>query len=183
MAGAPQISDQEALIRGAGFEAVEVALKEESKSVIAQWMPGSGAEDYVSSANVTARKAAGYVNIVNANDAEVEVVQVADPFGLTALGGAGDHGHGHGSSAVCATDADHGHGHGSAAMCVDDADDEVEVVQVADPFGLAALAGQTAAATAATGSRRGGARSSIEGCCDTAADGGGGRSSTTDGDC
>ena len=42
----------------AGFERVSVVEKEESKEFIKDWLPGSGAEDYVVSANVTAYKAA-----------------------------------------------------------------------------------------------------------------------------
>lgn len=56
MAGAPQASAQEALLKGAGFTNVTVDLKEESKAVIAQWMPGSGAEDFIVSANIMATK-------------------------------------------------------------------------------------------------------------------------------
>lgn len=40
----------------AGFERVSVVEKEESKEFIKDWLPGSGAEDYVVSANVTAYK-------------------------------------------------------------------------------------------------------------------------------
>ena len=41
----------------AWFERVSVVEKEESKEFIKDWLPGSGAEDYVVSANVTAYKA------------------------------------------------------------------------------------------------------------------------------
>lgn len=40
----------------AGFTDVRVEEKAESREFIKDWMPGSGAEDYVVSANVTARK-------------------------------------------------------------------------------------------------------------------------------
>ena len=40
----------------AGFRDVRVELKEESREIISQWMPGSGAEDFVVSAEITARK-------------------------------------------------------------------------------------------------------------------------------
>lgn len=40
----------------AGFVDVKLNLKEESRAIISQWMPGSGAEDFVISAEVTARK-------------------------------------------------------------------------------------------------------------------------------
>ena len=48
----------------AGFERVSVVEKEESKEFIKDWLPGSGAEDYVVSANVTAYKPAA--NVVGA---------------------------------------------------------------------------------------------------------------------
>jgi len=38
------------------FEEIAIEIKEESREVIAQWMPGSGAEDYVVSANIQAIK-------------------------------------------------------------------------------------------------------------------------------
>lgn len=41
----------------ARFERISIEVKEESRDVIAQWMPGSGAEDFVVSANITAYKA------------------------------------------------------------------------------------------------------------------------------
>lgn len=40
----------------AGFADVELKLKEESRAIISQWLPGSGAEDFVISAEITARK-------------------------------------------------------------------------------------------------------------------------------
>lgn len=40
----------------AGFRDIKVEIKEESREVIKQWLPGSGAEDYVVSAQITARK-------------------------------------------------------------------------------------------------------------------------------
>ena len=48
----------------AGFERVSVVEKEESKEFIKDWLPGSGAEDYVVSATVTAYKPAA--NVVGA---------------------------------------------------------------------------------------------------------------------
>lgn len=42
----------------AGFADVRVEEKAESREFIKDWMPGSGAEDYVVSANVTAYKPA-----------------------------------------------------------------------------------------------------------------------------
>ena len=49
----------------AGFERVSVVEKEESKEFIKDWLPGSGAEDYVVSANVTAYKP-GRVSVAGA---------------------------------------------------------------------------------------------------------------------
>jgi len=44
------------MLRDAGFEQIEVVQKPQSAEIITEWMPGSGAEDYVVSANVTAVK-------------------------------------------------------------------------------------------------------------------------------
>jgi len=43
-------------ISDAGFKDIQVNIKEESREVIKQWLPGSGAEDFVVSAEITARK-------------------------------------------------------------------------------------------------------------------------------
>jgi len=43
-------------LKGAGFTDIHVEMKEESREVIKQWLPGSGAEDYVVSAEITAKK-------------------------------------------------------------------------------------------------------------------------------
>ena len=56
MSGAPRISDLESILYEAGFEDVSLTIKEESKEVIAGWMPGSGAEEFVASAKVCAVK-------------------------------------------------------------------------------------------------------------------------------
>jgi arsenite methyltransferase len=42
------------MLKDAGFDNVRVEEKVESREFIKDWMPGSGAEDYVVSANVTA---------------------------------------------------------------------------------------------------------------------------------
>lgn len=44
------------MLQAAGFEDVSIEVKEESRDVIAGWMPGSGAEDFVASAKVCAVK-------------------------------------------------------------------------------------------------------------------------------
>lgn len=40
----------------AGFREVKMKLKESSRAIISQWLPGSGAEDFVISAEITASK-------------------------------------------------------------------------------------------------------------------------------
>jgi len=50
------MGSMEVLLGNAGFAGINVDIKEESREVIAQWMPGSGAEDYVVSANISAVK-------------------------------------------------------------------------------------------------------------------------------
>jgi arsenite methyltransferase len=47
----------EAMLREAGFGRVEVEVDESSRKAIASWFPGSGAEDHVASASITATKA------------------------------------------------------------------------------------------------------------------------------
>jgi len=40
----------------AGFEAIEIEVKENASEIIKDWMPGSGAEKFVTSAYITAVK-------------------------------------------------------------------------------------------------------------------------------
>lgn len=47
------------MLSDAQFSQVQIEVKEESRAVIAQWMPGSGAENFVVSANITAIKPVG----------------------------------------------------------------------------------------------------------------------------
>jgi hypothetical protein len=58
VAGAPLPSEMGELLRAAGFEAIVVEEKKQSASYISEWLPGSGAENFVVSANVTATKPA-----------------------------------------------------------------------------------------------------------------------------
>lgn len=44
------------MLRDAGFDDINIVVKEESAKYISQWLPGSGAEEYVASANITACK-------------------------------------------------------------------------------------------------------------------------------
>jgi len=46
----------EPLLKSSGFVNVAVKLKEESREFIKNWLPGSGCEKYVVSADITARK-------------------------------------------------------------------------------------------------------------------------------
>lgn len=50
------MQDLEGYLKSAGFGEVEVKLKEESRKIISQWLPGSKAEDYVIGAEISARK-------------------------------------------------------------------------------------------------------------------------------
>lgn len=54
------------MLRDAGFEQVVVAMKPESAEFIQNWLPGSDAEKYVVSANVTAVKPAGAASVASA---------------------------------------------------------------------------------------------------------------------
>jgi SAM-dependent methyltransferase len=56
VAGAASVETVEALLRVAGFEDVRVSVTPESRAFIAQWMPGSGAEDVIASATIEATK-------------------------------------------------------------------------------------------------------------------------------
>lgn len=47
------------MLLAAGFADVSVTLKPESKDVIKNWIPGSGAEEFVCSADITAYKPGG----------------------------------------------------------------------------------------------------------------------------
>lgn len=44
------------LLTGAGFTEIKIEIKEKAEEIISKWMPGSGAEKYVTSAYITAMK-------------------------------------------------------------------------------------------------------------------------------
>jgi SAM-dependent methyltransferase len=56
VAGAASVTTVEQLLREAGFESVRVAVKQEGRAFIRDWMPGSGIEEYVASATIEATK-------------------------------------------------------------------------------------------------------------------------------
>ncbi|MBS1187887.1 MAG: arsenite S-adenosylmethyltransferase [Burkholderiaceae bacterium] len=58
MAGASLVSELEASLLAAGFAQIRITPKEESRAFIRDWAPGSGAENYVVSAEIAAIKPA-----------------------------------------------------------------------------------------------------------------------------
>jgi arsenite methyltransferase len=58
IAGAAQVDDLRRYLADAGFEDVRIEPKAGSRSLVQEWMPGSGAENYVASATIEAVKAA-----------------------------------------------------------------------------------------------------------------------------
>jgi hypothetical protein len=56
VSGASFIPDLESMLRQAGFEKIRIRPKDESKTFIRDWAPGSKIEDYVVSANIEAIK-------------------------------------------------------------------------------------------------------------------------------
>lgn len=56
--GAAEVTDLTAWMEAAGFTDIRIDLKPESREVIADWAPGTGAEDHVSSATIEAVKPA-----------------------------------------------------------------------------------------------------------------------------
>lgn len=59
VSGAASAGTVEELLRLAGFENIRVEVREESRAFIRDWMPGSGAENYIASATVQAFKPGG----------------------------------------------------------------------------------------------------------------------------
>lgn len=58
MAGATLVSDLEAMLRAAGFTDIRIAPKDESRSFIRDWAPGTDVADYLVSATIEAIKPA-----------------------------------------------------------------------------------------------------------------------------
>ena len=56
VAGADHVDNIKAQLREVGFENIGIKISPESKRFLQHWFPGSGAEHYVASANIEARK-------------------------------------------------------------------------------------------------------------------------------
>ena len=59
IAGAPALDDLRAMLVDAGFTGVRIDPRPESRTFIRDWLPGSGAEEYVVSAAIRATRPAG----------------------------------------------------------------------------------------------------------------------------
>jgi arsenite methyltransferase len=56
ISGASTVAEVEAMLRAAGFSEIAIEPKDQSREFIKDWEPGRQIEDYVLSANMTARK-------------------------------------------------------------------------------------------------------------------------------
>ncbi len=59
VSGAATVTEVQTLLAEAGFRDIRVVVKEESRAFIRDWMPGSGAENFVASATIEAVKPGG----------------------------------------------------------------------------------------------------------------------------
>jgi SAM-dependent methyltransferase len=59
IAGAPVLDDLRELLSAAGFDQVRIDVRPESRNFIRDWLPGSGAEDYIASAAIHAVRPKG----------------------------------------------------------------------------------------------------------------------------
>lgn len=68
------------MLKNAGFAEIAIQVKENAADIIKDWMPGSGAEKYITSAYVTASKPAGkagFYDDVRANPIRADVAAAA----------------------------------------------------------------------------------------------------------
>jgi len=56
MSGASQVTDLQRMLEASGFENIEIAPKDSSRSFIREWLPGKRVEDYLVSATIEAVK-------------------------------------------------------------------------------------------------------------------------------
>src|SRR5256714_993135 len=56
IAGASQVTDLQRMLEASGFENIEIAPKDSSRSFIREWLPGKRVEDYLVSATIEAVK-------------------------------------------------------------------------------------------------------------------------------
>jgi len=56
ISGAAAVDELKAALEDAGFTDIQILLREESRSFIRDWFPGTGVEDFVLSASIQARK-------------------------------------------------------------------------------------------------------------------------------
>ncbi|MBY0280986.1 MAG: arsenite methyltransferase, partial [Alphaproteobacteria bacterium] len=54
--GATKIDKLKSIMEGVGFGDIHIDVKEDSRSFISKWAPGSNAEDYIASAYIYATK-------------------------------------------------------------------------------------------------------------------------------
>jgi arsenite methyltransferase len=59
VAGAARVDEVTSWLAAVGFSDVRVSVVEESRAVIAEWFPGTGAERFVASASIEAVKPGG----------------------------------------------------------------------------------------------------------------------------
>ncbi|MBX7078532.1 MAG: arsenite methyltransferase [Nannocystaceae bacterium] len=59
VSGAASVDEVRAMLEAAGFTAIRIDLEPGSRAFIQEWLPGSGVEDYVASARITAVRPGG----------------------------------------------------------------------------------------------------------------------------